>query len=580
MNRLGYSAKFGVMILLIALPLSYLATQQFNAARSQLDEARQQSLGLQVLTHSHAVIGAIENWRDATVLRFLSSDAEIERLHGQVTQSVIERIDALTAFMNNHHVQVSPFFMRELKTQLNRPVVAPGMEGISFELVFDNVQRTVSEMYAWQRKVASQFNLLGLRDAKLYATVNLVLYDSGPVFESVGMARAAGAYYLFTQLLDSNSIYMIDKAYTRLDKEVERIQSRQIALGDDDANPASEFNQYTQAFHQLMGMLDAHLIQVTELNLNWREYFRDTTKIKENARSYEQNLLASALTEVRHIERDRRDWVNQFLLITGGILVLIILLYVGFYYSVKRTITRLIRSAEAVAGGDLDHVMHTETRDELSHLGHALDNMRAQLKVRQMRLRHLSITDGLTGLKNRKFFDEVMQAETNKAARGNYPMALILLDIDHFKSINDRYGHVVGDACLQYVANRLRQQLKRSSDVAARYGGEEFAVILPNTLPDQCLAIAEQFRAEIEQSVIVVDHHTITCTVSCGIASMVPGTGEDTLYLVQAADSALYAAKHAGRNRCLLGQSMPTRRPAAGQHPPETRESDPERHVS
>lgn len=560
MNRLGYSAKFGVMILLIAVPLGYLATQQFNTAREQLEEAHVQKRGLALLTQSHRLIGALENWRDAAVLRFLSSNAEIERLYYQMTTAANEEIESLRQVMlSQQALSDSSLYLTELKSILNRPIISPGMEGISFELIFDNVQRVVSEAYVWQRRVASENALLGLRDTQTYATVNLVLYDSSPVFESVGLARAAGTFYLFNKLLDSNSIYMIDKAYTRLDKELERIETRQAALSHDSREAELAFGLYTHGFHQIMDMLDGDLIQVTELQRPWREYFDQTSLKKRDARDFEHELLKAAQDKVQQIETDRQQWLNHFLFFSAGVLLLIVLLYIGFYYSVKLTITQLIKSAEAVASGNLDQEMHTRTKDELFHLGQALDHMRTQLKARQMKLRHLSITDGLTGLKNRKFFDEVMSAEVNRAARDNYPISLLMMDIDHFKSINDRYGHVAGDTCLQYVAGKLRHHLKRANDVAARYGGEEFVAILPNMLPEHCLALAEQFREDIERSVIVAEHHTITCTLSCGIASMVPGSKEDVTPLIQAADSALYAAKHAGRNRCMLGQPLRTR---------------------
>jgi diguanylate cyclase (GGDEF)-like protein len=167
-------------------------------------------------------------------------------------------------------------------------------------------------------------------------------------------------------------------------------------------------------------------------------------------------------------------------------------------------------------------------------------------------LHELSITDGLTQLKNRSYFDKVMEAETNKATRGNYPVALIIIDIDHFKKVNDTYGHLAGDECLRHVANILRAHVKRISDVIARYGGEEFAVVLPDTECDEALLLAEEIRKAVATSPVSFARQVISLTLSCGIASTIPQSRRSVEELISHADEALYRAKENGRNRCLI----------------------------
>jgi diguanylate cyclase (GGDEF)-like protein len=181
--------------------------------------------------------------------------------------------------------------------------------------------------------------------------------------------------------------------------------------------------------------------------------------------------------------------------------------------------------------------------------------------------RRLAITDGLTGLHTRRFFEAQLPMEVQRARRADMPLALIIVDIDRFKSINDRYGHPAGDRALIEVANRLRV-VARAGDVLARYGGEEFALLVPDAHPDDLLGIAQRLREQVASSPIAVTEHSwIAVTVSVGVASY-PDHGDLDGGLVAVADRALYAAKSAGRDRVVVG--VP---PQADQRP---REEDPD----
>src|SRR5690606_26683429 len=127
-----------------------------------------------------------------------------------------------------------------------------------------------------------------------------------------------------------------------------------------------------------------------------------------------------------------------------------------------------------------------------------LERTMKNLELANRELAKLSVTDPLTKLHNRRYFDETLQAELSRAVRTGQPLALILVDIDHFKAINDTYGHLVGDECLKLVASTLRQVVHRSADLVARYGGEEFAVVLPGIAPDDATEMANRLRQAIE----------------------------------------------------------------------------------
>jgi diguanylate cyclase (GGDEF)-like protein len=163
-------------------------------------------------------------------------------------------------------------------------------------------------------------------------------------------------------------------------------------------------------------------------------------------------------------------------------------------------------------------------------------------------LEELATTDALTGLRNRRKFDATIDLEWRRAARQNTPLALLMIDADHFKAYNDSHGHQAGDQVLVGVAICISDSVHRAGDCIARYGGEEFAVLLPGLSPAEALAVAETIRLKVE-SWSGEPHVT---TVSVGVASLMPAAASDWADLVSAADKALYAAKANGRNCSIL----------------------------
>jgi len=163
-------------------------------------------------------------------------------------------------------------------------------------------------------------------------------------------------------------------------------------------------------------------------------------------------------------------------------------------------------------------------------------------------LKELSITDSLTGAYNRRYFEKTFADELSQAHRHQHPLSVVVLDLDHFKQINDTYGHLAGDECLRLVAGVLRQRMARPRDLVARYGGEEFVILLPATSPPEAMIVAEQLRKTIEKVDFVAAGRHVSLSASLGVAGWIPAQGERYEQMIAAADAALYEAKHRGRN--------------------------------
>jgi diguanylate cyclase (GGDEF)-like protein/PAS domain S-box-containing protein len=171
------------------------------------------------------------------------------------------------------------------------------------------------------------------------------------------------------------------------------------------------------------------------------------------------------------------------------------------------------------------------------------------------RLAALATSDGLTGIANRRHFDERLREEWARARRDDTPLSLLLIDVDHFKKFNDQYGHQAGDGCLRAIARVLADQARRPADLAARYGGEEFALLLPNTDAEGCEQLGEQIRDALRELGMLhaLNPPSKRVTASLGGATNIPAQSTaDCTALVEAADRALYAAKDSGRDRLLM----------------------------
>lgn len=273
-----------------------------------------------------------------------------------------------------------------------------------------------------------------------------------------------------------------------------------------------------------------------------------------------QARLAVGLDEhAVHSAIDRRINIAYLQLVLFGLFVLL-LAWFGGEQLIVRPIRSLVRTATRFGRGDLQVRATQESWvTEFAPLAAALDDMATKLAEREDELRianqhleELASLDGLSGLANRRGFDREIEREWRHAVESRQPLALMMIDIDHFKLFNDRYGHVAGDTCLRAVGETLSLVTLDSAVMVARYGGEEFALLLPGLDIGRTAALAEEARRAVED--LAINHSESSLgyiTVSIGVEARIPEKFETPADLIEAADGALYDAKRRGRNNVV-----------------------------
>jgi diguanylate cyclase (GGDEF)-like protein len=276
-------------------------------------------------------------------------------------------------------------------------------------------------------------------------------------------------------------------------------------------------------------------------------------------------LLFSGLTA----SADNFHWISlpidsSYLLMVGATSeTLLLALAVATSYSVQRREARKShREAsenESQAMQAQDQVLSLQKQAQIDLEGQVtartqeFEDALAGLSKVNNQLQGMSETDTLTGLTNRRFFEKHVLVEAARSRRERQPLTIALLDIDHFKSVNDKYGHQCGDDCLIAFADTLKKVVKRPGDLLSRYGGEEFVVLLPNTTNDGAHKVLENFRLAIENLIVKTHGNSIQFTVSVGVTSRVIGPDNEYEKMIAFADKLLYQAKEAGRNCIKLG---------------------------
>lgn len=267
--------------------------------------------------------------------------------------------------------------------------------------------------------------------------------------------------------------------------------------------------------------------------------------------------VAIGLPESEILHRVDRDIDLAYVQLIGLCVVVLIAAWFGGERLIVEPIQALARTATRFGRGELEVRLAPEGwAKEFRPLASALNDMARRLAEREHELRssnhqlaELASVDALSGLANRRAFDTRLQTEWQRGLKLNRPLALMMIDVDHFKAFNDHYGHVEGDACLRKVGVTLGSIAEDDGDFAARYGGEEFVLLLPGADVEKALATAERLRQTVHA--LAISHAAAPSglvTISVGVAALVPSTERTAGHLIEAADAGLYAAKRRGRD--------------------------------
>jgi diguanylate cyclase (GGDEF)-like protein len=546
MNHLSYRWKFILICSVFAIPLAFFAIQLANSYHQQAEQAQVTRDGLSYIQKTSLLIQELESLRDLNVITSWRAYPVFSDRYHESKANVLEQIKLLLSETLGHNNQT---FLNELQKTIETDDLANGTLSASIDAVYDDAQTLLDKVYNWRAKLSYSFISLSRNNNHILSITNL-LNETDIFTRTLGEARSYGSLYLAQQFVDSNGIKVLEKTYQKLSKLVNLIE-----LKDSEYRPF--FNAYSQA----------SLTNIKQSLLEGREFFYQQLIVDpaptSNPTLFFDSLSLSfqeiyaynqALFELSSniVEEDYQKSIQQlsmFYLSVLCISLLLIYLALGLYYSISVTIRELLKSAGFFAAGKYDKPVKIISNDELSAVADAMDSMRINIKEREEKLALISQTDGLTQLSNRKFFDQALQISLANTRRNMTPLTVVMMDIDFFKKVNDKYGHLAGDECLIKIAKLMQAQFKRQTDVVARYGGEEFIAILYGQNLEEAKFQTEKLRSVIENTTIISSEHSFRVTTSFGLVCLMPPEDAEAQDLIALADALLYQSKDNGRNR-------------------------------
>ena len=543
MNHLSYPAKFMLICSVFAIPLAFFAIQLATSYHLQTEQAEITRDGLKYIAQTNKLVQELERLRDLNVMTSWRADPDFEALLLDSKTSAIAKIDDLLHLTKDQNDQ---FFLDELRKQISADNMAKGTESASIDVIYEDDQIIVERVHNWRAKLSYSFISFSRNNDHILSIINL-LNETDTFTRALGEARAFGSLYLTQQFIDSHGAQVLEKTYQELSQLIELID-----LKDSEYKPFFIAYPEAQLVNIKAGLLSGRdhfyeqLIAAPGPTSNPLDYFNESYQ-----QVYDYNQFLFDLS-TKIVEQDYQNSINQlwiFYLSALCISLLLIYLALGLYHSISITIRELLKSAAFFAAGKYDKPVKIISHDELSAVAEAMDNMRIQIKEREEKLALVSQTDGLTQLSNRKFFDQALQMSLANSRRNMTPLTIVMMDIDFFKKVNDKYGHQAGDDCLIKIAKLMQAQFKRQTDVVARYGGEEFIAILYGQALEEAQIQTEKLRLIIENTRMVSSSGSFSVTASFGLASLMPPEEAEAQDLIALADTLMYKSKDMGRNR-------------------------------
>ena len=546
MNNLSYRAKLLLMASLFVVPLALVAGRLAMTFHDYASQAAQTRNALNYLRDASELIRRLENLRDSSVISFVNSGTVFDVEYAKAKTSTDMQISQLK---NVPALSRHTAFLDKLTTQIKENRISPGSEAARIEIVYQNAHSLVEQVYLWRLKLSYEFLSKSNTFGDVIAILDIV-NNSTPYFHVLGETRALGSFYLQQGFIDSLGIERLDGnylTYSRLFDNLEVRQSEYEKIFGTDAN--GQLDKLRNQLQTAQQLLDDNLLQVMTIESDPKAFYNAVSEVIAAYYSHNLVLLDRADTILREKAAEAERGLMLFYILASITTLLAGYLYIGFFTNVRITIRDLVHSAKDVANGRYEKAIEISSKDELQELAGAMDEMRLKLKMREEELTRVGQTDGLTQLKNRTYFNEMIPAMLSSCQRNGVPMCLVMMDIDHFKSINDLHGHLAGDICIQKAAKAFREQFKRKTDVVARYGGEEFIAILYGSTLAQAMEQTELLRKQVETLKIDIGSCTLTITASFGVAALKAGDLVQPEVLIGLCDTMLYKAKEQGRNR-------------------------------
>ena len=546
MNQLGYSGKFILLCSVFAIPLALFALQSASSYHQRTQQAEITRDGLAYIQKTTQFINELETLRDLKVITSWRAHPSFEARYTDTRSLVLEKIDTLVQQTSE---TASLHFLNELKHTIENDDMARGTESASIDVVYEDAQQVLDKVYNWRAKLSYSFISQSDKNPYILSIVNL-LNDMDNYTEVIGEARAYGSLYLAQQFIDSHGTEVLEKVYLRLSQLADITD-----IKDSEYHPFFSVYPEAKLYQVKTGLLQGREILYQQLimaeapNSDPQVYFDSVSASLNTVYAYKESLLNLSREIVEQDYNRSVEQLGAFYLSALFIMLLLSYLIIGLYYSVSISIRQLLRAAKALSAGNYDKPVTIVSNDELTAVAEAMDIMRISIKEREEKLALISQTDGLTQLSNRKFFDNTLQMSLANSRRNLTPLSLVMIDIDHFKKVNDDYGHMAGDTCLIKIAELMKQQYQRQTDVVARYGGEEFIAILYGQSLEEAIHQSEKLRQEIENTSIHSDGECFKVTASFGITALTPPEEAKGSELIALADALLYQSKDNGRNR-------------------------------
>lgn len=551
MNRLTYRGKFMLISSVFAIPLALFAVQLAVNAHQQLEQAQHTRSGFNYLRQSTELIEDLETIRDMTVVISRKSDSFLVSRLDSVKKRAYGRIMDLSQKLNS---KVSSKYLLSLKDKFEKDGFIRGSEAGRVDKIYEEAHIMVGQAYSWRRQVSYLYASSGQSD--ILSFVNL-LNESEEYTYALGLVRMFGSLYLGQAFVESHGADAMEAAYQNLSKLIDDVDVKEQAYADIFRdNPSIDLLGVKSALVQAKGLLSQHLIESFSPKGDPQEFYAKLSDLYHLVYAHNKLILSVTDRVLANNHQESIARLSLFYISVAFFSLVLLYLSVGLYKSVSSAIGELTGAAGRVAIGNYDQSIEISTHDELLTVAQAMEHMRLSIKEREERLELMSQIDGLTQLYNRPFFDQAMDISLANSRRNMTPLTLVMMDIDHFKKVNDTYGHQAGDECLKLIARLMKKQYQRQTDIVARYGGEEFIAILYGQTQEEALLQTEKLRRAIEDANMTYQGKTIPMTASFGLASMAPPEWQKGESLVGFADSALYQAKESGRNRiCIGGQS-------------------------